>query len=85
MWNEPRLDEAGETWRPSNGTEGDIFISNVCRDCIHNQDKSNPCEIIMDTMCFSIDHPDYPKAWVIGECGFPQCNNREVEDNATSN
>lgn len=76
MWDKPRLDSVGDTWRPSNGFEGDIFMSTVCRDCIIGSQK---CLIIEASMTYSVDEEGYPKQLHIGDCGYPQCEDREIE------
>lgn len=64
-------------YRPSNGTEGDYFMSKFCYQCIHdNPDynaKSPRCEIMTLTMCLSVDDKDYPKEWTYDENGKPIC------------
>ena len=61
---------ADQPWRPSNGTEGDIFISNVCRACKRNEQE---CDIIGLSMAYNKDDPEYPDEWVYGDDGQPQC------------
>lgn len=65
-------------YRPSNGTEGDCFMSNFCYQCIHdNPDynaKSPRCEIMTLTMCLGVDDKDYPKEWIYQD-GKPTCTN----------
>jgi hypothetical protein len=64
------------SYRPSNGTEVDIFMSSWCARC--REDDRGPemdgdgCEIVVLTMAYDIGHPDYPKAWVTDERG-PRC------------
>lgn len=69
---------AGKPYRPSNGTEGDMFQVLFCGRC--TKDSYDPetgggelCPIIGDTMCCDVDSPEYPKAWVISERGQPVC------------
>ena len=76
MWDKPRLDSVGEIWRPSNGTEGDIFMSTVCRDCTIG---CTNCLIIDASMMYQVDEPHYPKQLHIGDCGYPQRSDRNVE------
>lgn len=58
-----------ELYRPSNGFEGDRFMSQFCYQC----SKDNPavedyCPIILQTMMREIDDPEYPNEWrYIGE------------------
>ena len=62
---------AGMKWRPSNGTEGDIFMESWCAKC--KRDINFDCEIIAKTMVFSFDDERYPKEWQYGEDGQPKC------------
>ena len=70
-------------YRPSNGTEGDAFISSWCGQCARDKsisegieldecDDNELCSIIADTMAYSIDDPEYPKEWIIKN-GEPCC------------
>lgn len=52
-------------YRPSNGTEGEIFESWFCQRCLLDQDSS--CEIHTRAIAFNEDAPGYPKEWVIPE------------------
>lgn len=64
-------------YRPSNGTEGEYFMSEHCYQCIHdnpNYDAKAPrCDIMTMTMFMSVDEPGYPKEWCYGEDGKPTC------------
>lgn len=69
-------------YRPSNGFEGELFMSKWCALCA--KDNLDPvtlegegCEIIADTMCLDEDDPDYPKAWQYAENGQPICTEFE--------
>jgi hypothetical protein len=70
---------AGKKYRPSNGTEGEIFVDNFCADCVHDADhRADPeggdgCAILAATLALDIDHPDYPAQWIWGEDGQPRC------------
>lgn len=77
-------DHAGEKYRPANGTEGDIFISQWCSHCQNDKalregcavnwmDDFERCDIIDKTMLFNVDDPEYPSEWVYGEDGQPCC------------
>lgn len=62
-------------YQPSNGTEGDIFMSQYCYRCSkfpHSSDAKNQCMIVLGTMALGIDDPEYPKQWQIGPNG-PTC------------
>lgn len=60
-------------YRPSNGTEGEIFIGYFCSKC--ERDKSlrdDPedgigCPILLNAFAFSIGEEGYPKEWVRDE------------------
>lgn len=72
-------------YRPSNGTEGEYFMSVWCARCERDRarredfDPLGGCSIICDTMAYDIGHPDYPTAWVIAE-GRPICLAFEAVD-----
>ena len=64
-----------EKYRPSNGTEGDIFMQNWCCHCARDKvlsegldfdecDGDQICNIIANTMAFDIDDVAYPVEWV---------------------
>ena len=71
-------------YRPSNGSEGFDFMETWCGHCANDKpwsegkdfDSCGPeevCQIIADTMAYSIDDPSYPKQWVYGQDGRPMC------------
>jgi hypothetical protein len=65
-------------YRPSNGTEGEAFMSVWCarceRDRAHREDFSvDGCPIIVATMALPITDPAYPKEWVYGREGVAIC------------
>ena len=51
-------------YRPSCGTEGLMFFEKYCANCKHDSKEEEPCEIIMYTMFYDIDEPEYPKEWI---------------------
>lgn len=52
-------------FRPSNGTDGDIFMAGFCHRCEHMQDDGRaPCEILGRTFVLDIGHADYPTEWI---------------------
>lgn len=63
-------------YRPSNGTEGEGFISTYCYNCIH-ENPSNElkphCEILTATMCLGTDDEGYPKEWIYDTNNKPTC------------
>ena len=52
-----------ERYRPSNGTEGEIFQEEWCERCAKDS-PSRPCSILTRTMALAVDEPGYPKQWV---------------------
>ena len=69
-------ENAGKKWRPSNGTEGQIFMEEYCYNCIHDDpDNRVYCNIIAESMAYETDDPQYPKEWQIGKDGQPICTN----------
>lgn len=64
-----------EKYRPSNGTEGMLFMSNFCDNCKHmpiDPDAPDQCEIQLYAMAFGINKPEYPKEWIYKD-GEPTC------------
>ncbi|MGJ8619594.1 MAG: hypothetical protein ACSHWN_04625 [Methylophilaceae bacterium] len=52
-------------YRPSNGTEGDIFYAGWCARCINdNPQDFDLCPILGNTMCYDLDDDEYPNEWV---------------------
>ena len=67
----------GSLYRPSNGTEGEMFMERFCYECIHDNYPDGPyCEIIANTLVFDIDEEGYPKGWIFKE-GRPLCTKFE--------
>ena len=67
-------DRGGQKSRPSNGTEGEIFMAHFCDQCTHDDgDVTKACNIIARTMVFDIDDPEYPTEWQYGPGGHPVC------------
>lgn len=75
---------AGEKYRPSNGTEGDLFFAAWCGKCqrdkamregcaIEECDDSERCDLIAATMIFDVDEPGYPTEWQYDKTGQPSC------------
>lgn len=74
----------GKKFRPSNGTEGELFIAAWCHNCkkdsfanescdsehCHDQET---CQIIGDTMLFDVEDEGYPSEWTYGTDGQPRC------------
>ena len=65
----------GKKYRPSNGTEGDIFMSRFCGCCIKhpiNSDAKRQCRILLKTFAYDLDDPKYPPQWLYKN-GRPLC------------
>jgi hypothetical protein len=68
-------------YRPSNGTEGECFISQGCSRCERERayreggydDPDLACDIQTWTMALGIDDPKYPREWQYGDDGRPRC------------
>lgn len=69
-WAAMTAQRAGEKYRPSNGDEGDMFISTHCEHCIVDGDN---CEILHATFTHDIADPEYPTEWQYGKDGQPTC------------
>jgi hypothetical protein len=63
------------SWRPSNGTGGDIFRSMFCDKCEKDRYDSKPCRIFSLTMIHDVGDKHYPKEWVCDDDGWsnPRC------------
>lgn len=68
-----------EKYRPSNGTEGDIFMSKWCANCIEDTELS-PCEIIFRTLTYNEDDEEYPDKWTYNDAGIPICTAFAAKD-----
>jgi hypothetical protein len=71
-------DTGGGKYRPSNGTEGDIFQERWCELCTKDEaarrgDYENGCPIIAAALAWDVDDPDYPGEWVYDGEGQPSC------------
>lgn len=77
-------DRAGQKYRPSNGTEGEVFFDAWCRQCARDRsmsegesvdecDDNEVCGIIARTFAHDIDDPEYPREWQYGPDGQPRC------------
>lgn len=58
-------------YRPSNGSEGDWFMSKWCRRCVKDS-AAMPCGIIARSMALDIGEKGYPREWVEDGDG-PRC------------
>lgn len=71
-----------ERYRPSNGTEGDCFMSQWCAECIHHDFddlEAEPCEILGRVFAFDVDHEHYPDEWTYNDAGKPICTEFSYE------
>lgn len=68
---------AGEKYRPSNGTEGQLFLDAFCRRCQRDghgdDDDGQRCEINGLTMIYQVGEAEYPTEWQYGKDGQPCC------------
>lgn len=62
---------AGEKYRPSNGTEGEMFMERWCYDC--KKDENHDCPILGSTFFLDVEDPGYPTEWQYGPDGQPKC------------
>lgn len=63
-------------FKPSNGTEGDMFISMWCDECVHDaNDTLATCDILLLSMVWGTEDPEYPKEWTFDDDGQPICTN----------
>lgn len=69
---------AGKPYRPSNGSEGDMFRHAFCDRCIHERDYdpesgAGGCEILGRSLFHDIGDPEYPGEWTHDDKGRPTC------------
>ena len=62
-------------YRPSNGTEGDLFMAEWCGNCkrANFDDPDQACMIQLLALAHKIDDPNYPAEWNYTNGGIPQC------------
>lgn len=66
-------------YRPTSGTEGEMFIGHFCRNCIHGKYEhtrdinDKPCEIISFSFMCDINDKDYPEEWIYDDKDKPTC------------
>lgn len=64
-----------DKFQPCNGTHGDCFRSAWCDQCVkhpHDMDAKGQCFILLSTMAWNIDDPEYPEEWQYKD-GEPVC------------
>ena len=59
-------------YRPSNGSEGEMFEAQFCDNCLFSK-TSLGCPIQTAAMAYDIDDPRYPGVWCVDEEGCPTC------------
>ena len=59
-------------YRPSNGMEGEYFLSVFCNKCLVGKESENGCNILIKTMVFCEKDKEYPFDWVVSD-GNPEC------------
>jgi hypothetical protein len=68
-----RYKESGkEKYRPSNGTEGEMFQERWCHQCTKDT-EGDPCNILTSAFFFDLDDPEYPCEWTFSPEGQPMC------------
>lgn len=64
-------------YRPSNGTEGEIFMEQFCHRCAKYPDDPNDpnqCDILARSFFHQVGEPEYPKEWIEdGNLENPRC------------
>jgi len=73
---------AGEKYRPSNGSEGMMFMERWCakcqRDAAYRAGTGDSCPIVCNSLIHSIDEEGYPAEWQYGDDGQPRCSAFEL-------
>lgn len=63
------------SYRPSNGTEGELFMEEFCYRCKRDerfqqtQAAEDGCSIVALSLVLDITDPDYPKEWIQDDDG----------------
>lgn len=64
-------------YRPSNHTEGEIFMSAWCYQCEREKQfretDEKPCAIVFASMVSEIEDENYPTEWNYDDNDAPQC------------
>lgn len=62
-------------YRPSNGTEGEIFMNNYCDHCIHEKWSHTQChgDKQCDILSTAFITGEYVPEWIYNENGKPTC------------
>lgn len=83
-WAAMNVDRAGAKYHPSNGSEGEMFISAWCGNCARDKpmsegkpfeecEDSDLCDILARSF-HGINDPTYPTEWQYGADGQPRCH-----------
>lgn len=70
------MHEAGQKYRPSNGSEGVWFETEFCSQCRHmhpDPDKKPACDIWARAFLCSVNDPEYPAEWQYDDQDEPTC------------
>ena len=65
------LTEKPRPYQPSNGSEGEWFMTKYCYRCEHYNERVG-CPIVNNTMLYDVRSAEYPREWVYQEDG-PVC------------
>jgi hypothetical protein len=60
---------ADKPYRPSNGTEGMVFVRRFCARCV-KESEDYPCDIRRRALVFQIGEPQYPTEWIAEDGDF---------------
>ena len=73
-------EDPDKKYRPSNGSEGEMFQALFCEECVHDAafrktggEGGEGCDILMKTMFLGVDDEGYPPEWTYDAEGQPQC------------
>lgn len=72
-------DSTFRPYRPSNGTEGDIFMAQWCERCALADYNGDGCMIQLRALAHSIGDPEYPAEWRLTNGGAPQCTAFDID------
>ena len=72
--------ESPTPYRPSNGTEGYVFMGQWCAYCAMNRVDDDACDIQLRALAHNTDEGEYPAEWV-SRNGKPVCTAfRDAQD-----
>jgi hypothetical protein len=79
---ERRKYRAGKPYRPSNGTEGEMFMERYCYHCRKDEHETggDSCEILCNAFVFDLADPEYPPEWQYTDRGQPTCTAFEARE-----